>query len=256
VGPGDPGGGVAADVAVEATHLSSAFTSGDARFYRIAKRTVDVVMAALAIVLLSPLLLLIAAAIRLDSPGRVIFAQERIGGRRRKDGRGSSWVVHPFVLFKFRTMEVGASDALHRDYMSAYLNGDEGRLRMLRPDRKDGESYRPSRDPRLTRVGALLRKLSLDELPQLWNVVRGEMSLVGPRPPMPYEVEMYKDRHLPRLAVLPGLTGLAQVRGRAAIGFEDTVRWDLVYLQRRSLWLDTKILLMTIPAVLTRRGAG
>lgn len=223
--------------------------------YRAAKRVLDVVVASLALVLLSPLLLALAVAIRLESPGPAIFRQRRIGGRWVRGNDERTWALVPFTLYKFRTMHVDADESIHRDYMAAYLAGDDQRLRTLRPERRNGESFKPANDARITRVGRILRKLSLDELPQLWNVVRGDMSLVGPRPPLPYEVEMYQARHLRRLASPPGLTGLAQVRGRAAIGVDDLVRLDLEYLERRSMWLDLKILVLTVPAVVTARGA-
>jgi lipopolysaccharide/colanic/teichoic acid biosynthesis glycosyltransferase len=228
--------------------------------YRIAKRTLDLVVASLALLLLSPLLLVIAVAIRVDSPGPAIFVQDRVRGRRmRGDGDAvddpGSWEVVPFALFKFRTMTHNADVSLHRDYMAAYLQGDEDALRALRPDRREGESFRPAHDPRVTRVGALLRKMSLDELPQLWNVIKGEMSLVGPRPSVSYEIEHYKERHLLRLTTRPGISGLAQVRGRASLGFEDQVDLDLAYLRNRSFWLDCKILFWTIPAVLSAKAA-
>jgi lipopolysaccharide/colanic/teichoic acid biosynthesis glycosyltransferase len=225
--------------------------------YRVAKRALDIVFVVVTGVVMAPLLLLIALAIRLDSPGPAIFAQERVRGRRTGDGEDGeeSWELEPFTLFKFRTMEVDADHTFHREYMEAYLAGDEEQLQAMRPGRKEGESFRPAHDPRVTRVGAILRKLSLDELPQLWNVLRGNMTLVGPRPPMPYEVDRYTDEHLRRLASTPGLTGWAQVRGRAGIRFQEILRCDLDYIQRRSFWFDLKILLLTLPAVLTGKGA-
>jgi lipopolysaccharide/colanic/teichoic acid biosynthesis glycosyltransferase len=223
--------------------------------YQVAKRVLDVVLSAALLMLLSPVLLLVAIVIKLDDAGPAIFAQERVRGRRvRKDGAWT-WTLQPFTIYKFRTMRMDADPSPHRSYMEAYLAGDEERLSALRPGRREGDSYRPADDPRVTRVGAILRRLSLDELPQLWNVLRGDMSLVGPRPPLPYEVEMYEEHHLRRLASRPGITGWAQVRGRTTIGMEQTVRLDLEYIARQSIWLDLKILLLTIPVVLTQRGA-
>jgi lipopolysaccharide/colanic/teichoic acid biosynthesis glycosyltransferase len=245
---------VAADVALPRSQQLAGTTEAGAG-YRIAKRAVDLLLASLAIVLLSPLLLLLAVAIAVDSPGPVIFSQQRVRGRRRRDGGESVWQTEPFTLFKFRTMRFRSDHSIHREYMAAYLAGDEKRLRELRPEWKEGDSYRPANDPRVTRLGAILRKFSLDEIPQLWNVIRGEMSLVGPRPPVPYEVEMYSERALRRLACKPGLTGWAQVRGRTSIGFEEVVRLDLDYVDRRSTLFDLKILFLTIPVVLSRRGA-
>jgi lipopolysaccharide/colanic/teichoic acid biosynthesis glycosyltransferase len=223
--------------------------------YHAAKRILDIVLSALLLVLATPLLLLVAVAIKLDDRGPAVFSQERVRGRRVRSPDGWTWVRQPFTMYKLRTMRSEADPALHREYMAAYVAGDEARLNALRPGRRDGESYRPSADPRLTRVGAFLRRLSLDELPQLWNVLRGEMSLVGPRPPLPYELAMYQEHHFRRLASRPGLTGWAQVRGRTSIGMEHTVRLDLEYISRRSLWLDLKILALTVPAVLKRKGA-
>ena len=224
--------------------------------YHLAKRAVDLILSSVALLVLAPLFLAIAIAIKLDSPGPVIFAQQRLGGRRAGRARERAWMVRPFTLYKFRSMEIDADVDPHRQYMAAYLTGDQSRLSALRPGRREGDSYRPLKDPRVTRVGAFLRKFSLDELPQLWNVVRGEMSFVGPRPPVPYEVELYEERHLGRLTGLPGITGWAQVMGRCTIGFEDMVRLDTEYNTRRSIGFDLKILLLTIPMVLSRRGAG
>jgi len=225
--------------------------------YRFVKRLIDLTVSATVMLLLSPLFLLMVVAIRLDSRGPAIFSQQRVRGRRLRNPDGThSWATEAFTLHKLRTMTSGADDAIHRTYMAAYLQGDEGALQTMRPDREEGEHFRPANDPRVTRIGRVLRKTSLDELPQLWNVFKGDMSLVGPRPPMPYEVEMYQERHLPRLAVKPGITGLAQVHGRAGIGFEDTVAWDIEYLTTRSLWLDLKVIALTVPAVLSAKGAG
>ena len=223
--------------------------------YYAAKRSLDILVATIAIVLMTPVFLAIVFAIKLDDRGPAFFAQERVRGRRARSGSGRTWYVQPFTMYKFRTMRAGADTALHREYMAAYVSGDQARLKALRPGRREWESYRPAADERVTRVGRVLRRLSLDELPQLWNVVRGDMSLVGPRPPIPYEVEMYRERHRLRLASRPGMTGWAQVRGRTSIGMEDTVRLDLEYIALRSFSLDLKILALTLPAVLKRRGA-
>jgi lipopolysaccharide/colanic/teichoic acid biosynthesis glycosyltransferase len=226
----------------------------DRRVYHLTKRVMDVVISAVSLVLVSPLFLLVALAIKLDGRGPVLFRQERLGGRRSR-GRGTSWILAPFTIYKFRTMVPDADTSIHREYMAAYLTADEHHLSSLRPDRCEGESYRPAGDPRVTRVGAILRKLSIDELPQLWNVLKGDMSIVGPRPPVPYEVELYDRRQLQRLASLPGMTGWAQVRGRCAITFEEMVAFDLEYIERRSVWFDLRILLLTVPVVLSRKGA-
>ena len=195
----------------------------------MAKRALDITVAAALLVLAAPLMLLIALAIKLDSPGPVIFRQRRVG----KDGR-------PFTFYKFRGMVADAEARLHE---VAHLN------------EVDGPIFKSRRDPRVTRVGRVLRRTSLDELPQLWNVLRGDMSLVGPRPPLPTEVTRYEPWQRDRLLVPGGITGLWQVSGRNLLGFEDMVRLDLEYITRWSLWLDLRILLRTILVVLTARGA-
>jgi lipopolysaccharide/colanic/teichoic acid biosynthesis glycosyltransferase len=201
-------------------------------------------------------MLIIALLIRLDSPGPAIFKQERVGAKRQlKDGR-TVWAIRTFSFYKFRTMRTDADANLHQQYMAAYISGDETKMSRLQPDAKTADSYKLNGDPRITRMGKLLRRLSLDELPQLWNIIKGDMSLVGPRPPISYEVERYERRHLRRLAALPGLTGLWQVSGRCETTFEEMVQLDLEYIEKQSIWLDLKILLLTMPAVITAKGAG
>lgn len=195
----------------------------------VAKRVLDVTVAAALLVLTAPLLLLIALAVKLDSPGPVIFRQRRVG----KNGR-------EFTFYKFRGMVADAEARLHE---VAHLN------------EVDGPIFKSRRDPRVTRVGRVLRRTSLDELPQLWNVLRGDMSLVGPRPPLPAEVAKYEPWQRDRLLAPGGITGLWQVSGRNLLGFEDMVRLDLEYITRWSLWLDLRILLRTMLVVLTARGA-
>jgi lipopolysaccharide/colanic/teichoic acid biosynthesis glycosyltransferase len=223
------------------------------RRYFAAKRCVDIVGACFLLLVASPLLVAIPIAIKLDSRGPVLFRQQRVRGRQI--GGGPEWALEPFRLYKFRTMVADADPSLHQQYIAAYIARDHGTLAQLRPGRGNGDSYRPLRDPRVTRVGAWLRKLSLDELPQLWNVMRGDMSLVGPRPSLPYEVAMYGEPAMQRLTTPQGVTGLAQVRGRCAIGFDDLIRHDLEYVASQSIWLDLKVLVLTLPVVLSRRGA-
>ena len=195
------------------------------------KRLIDLTTALIGLVLLSPVLLAIAAAIKIGSRGPVLFTQTRCGLNGRR-----------FQVFKFRTMVEGAE---RRRGEVAHLNEVEG------------PAFKARRDPRVTTVGRILRKLSLDELPQLVNVLRGDMSLVGPRPPIPQEVVHYERWQRRRLSMKPGLTGLWQVSGRADLGdFNDWIALDLAYIDNWSLWLDLKILLRTIPAVLSARGAA
>jgi lipopolysaccharide/colanic/teichoic acid biosynthesis glycosyltransferase len=203
--------------------------------YRIAKRALDVTASAAALVVTSPIIIAIAAAVRLESHGPILFHQERIGlGGRR------------FTLFKFRSMDVAADEEEHRSYVSRLLRRDT--------DDPDAATWQPIvADSRVTRVGAFLRRSHLDELPQLINIVRGDMSLVGPRPPIPYEVELYEPWHLRRLAVLPGLTGLWQATGWGKLTFDEGVRLDIEYVERRSFGLDLWILLRTAWQILTGR---
>lgn len=202
---------------------------------RLAKRTIDVLISALALILLAPVWLLIALLIKLDSKGAVFYRQERVG----MDGR-------IFLCYKFRTMRANTDDRAHREYQQLYIAG--------RPETNLGDAERPvykmQGDPRVTRVGNLLRRLSLDELPQLFNVLAGDMSVVGPRPPIPYEVEFYHTSHRRRLDMKPGLTGLWQVSGRNRLSFDEMVRLDVFYIENWSLWLDLKIMLQTLPVML------
>jgi exopolysaccharide biosynthesis polyprenyl glycosylphosphotransferase len=197
---------------------------------RVLKRTFDLIVAALAITLLLPLWLVIALLIKLDSKGPVFYTQERVG----MDGR-------LFLLYKFRTMKAGADPELHREYQRAFIAG--------RAEANLGNETKPAykllADPRITRIGKALRRISLDEVPQLLNVMSGDMSLVGPRPPIPYEVEAYELWHRKRLDMKPGLTGLWQVSGRNRLPFEEMVRLDLFYIENWSLLLDLKIILRT-----------
>jgi exopolysaccharide biosynthesis polyprenyl glycosylphosphotransferase len=194
-----------------------------------AKRTFDVVGAVVAGVVSLPLVAVVALAIRLDSPGPVLFRQRRVG----RGGR-------PFELVKFRTMVQDAEERL---------------AELTDRNEADGPLFKIRDDPRVTRVGRVLRRLSLDELPQLWNVLRGEMSLVGPRPALPSEVAAWSEELHARLRVRPGITGMWQVGGRSEASFDEYVRLDLYYVDNWSLWIDLAILAKTIPAVLARRGA-
>lgn len=195
--------------------------------FRVAKRAMDLVLTGLGLIAIWPLLALIALAIRLDTRGPVFFVQTRVG----KDGR-------TFGMVKFRSMVVNAESLL------AGLQGD-----------RDGLCFKAKDDPRITRVGRFLRRTSLDELPQLWNVLRGEMSLVGPRPALPAEVAAYPAPARERLAALPGITGEWQVSGRADISFDDMIALDVGYVRHPSLRRDISILLRTVRVVLDGRGA-
>lgn len=199
------------------------------------KRIVDVVLATLGIIALMPLFLLIAVAIKIDSPGPVLFVHTRLG----KDGR-------PFRFYKFRSMFLDSdNDEERKEHIGKFINGNF--------DNGNGSTKIVDKN-KVTRVGAILRRFSLDELPQLYNVVIGDMSLVGPRPCLPYEWDEYDEWHKKRLSVIPGCTGLWQVTGRSEVGFNDMVILDLYYIQNASFELDTKLILRTIPVMLFGKG--
>lgn len=218
--------------------------------YFFVKRLIDTVLATLLLIFLSPLLLVIAILIKLDSPGPVIFVQSRVGAKRQLAGRHRRWEIQTFRIYKFRSMYSDADQALHQAHIRAYTLGQ------LEITNASTPTFKLTDDPRVTRVGRILRKTSLDELPQLVNVLKGEMGLVGPRPIPVYEFEDYQERHKQRFAALPGITGLWQVKGRCLVSFEEQIQMDIEYVRNQSLWLDLKILLLTIPAVLSGRGAG
>lgn len=204
----------------------------------LAKRVLDLAVAVPMLIALAPVMLLVALAVRLDSPGPALFRQQRLGKDRR-----------PFTVLKFRSMYVDADEAVHRWAVRQFAAGRPVAVVDGKPQ------YKPSDDPRITRVGRFIRTTGLDELPQLFNVIRGEMSLVGPRPAIPYELEHYQAHHYRRFAVPPGITGLWQVRRGPATSLEDMIRQDLEYIESVSLWLDLKILLATVPVVLLKRCA-
>jgi len=208
--------------------------------YDAIKRALDVIGSLTLLVVLSPLLMLIAALVKLRSPGPVLFGQVRIGQ-----------MMKPFTMLKFRTMYLNANHKLHHEFVSGFIKASG----QIHEPGKTG-IFKLTNDPRVTPVGRLLRKTSLDELPQLWNVLQGNMALVGPRPPLPYELEQYEPWHRRRvLEAKPGVTGLWQVAGRSRTTFDEMVRLDLRYARTRSLWTDIKILLATPAAVILGKGA-
>lgn len=193
------------------------------------KRVLDLLLATLALLVLFPLMAITALAIKLESPGPIIFRQTRVG----KWGK-------TFTCYKFRSM---------------CMDAEARKQALIQQNEVDGPIFKMQTDPRVTRVGRIIRKLSIDELPQLFNVFKGDMSLVGPRPPVPHEVNQYKFDHLRRLDAMPGLTGLQQVSGRSDLPFDRWVELDLQYISQQSLRKDIEILLKTIPAVLLGKGA-
>lgn len=197
--------------------------------YRVCKRAMDLAIATTGLIAMSPLLALVACAVKLDSPGPVLFKQTRVG----KNGR-------TFGCYKFRSMRMDA---------------EKLKEQLLHLNERNGPVFKMKNDPRITRLGRYLRKYSVDEFPQLINVIKGEMSLVGPRPPVPSEVAVYQPHHFRRLEVTPGLTGLWQVNGRDASDFEQWVSWDVQYVDSQCLLLDLKILCRTPLAVISGKGA-
>jgi len=202
------------------------------------KYALDALVTLPATLLLLPLFAATAMAIKINSKGPVFYRANAIG----KNGQ-------PFTMYKFRSMRVDGGADIHKNYVTRLIKGE------IRPETEGGRPLKVTDDPRITKVGRILRKTSLDELPQLLNVLRGEMSLVGPRPCLPYEFEIYQDWHKKRLSVRPGITGLWQVAGRSEVAFEDMVLLDLYYAYNRSLSMDMNILYETVFAVLAKKGA-
>jgi lipopolysaccharide/colanic/teichoic acid biosynthesis glycosyltransferase len=206
----------------------------------VAKRASDVLGSLTFLLLFLPLLLVLGLLVKLNSRGPVLFRQVRLGYKGK-----------PFTLLKFRTMYVDADHALHQTYMSWFINASDSSVAS-----EDRAPFKMYNDPRVTSMGAFLRKTSFDELPQLWNVLRGEMSLVGPRPPIGYEVDQYEPWHRRRVMdVKPGMTGLWQIAGRSRTTFDQMVRLDLRYAKTCSLWNDIRILFATPGAMISGKGA-
>ena len=207
---------------------------------RATKRVFDVLAVSLGLVIISPLLFVVALLVKLESPGPILYRQPRIGENGRL-----------FTMLKFRSMRADTDFGLHKAHVTRLITEN------LSLDQRENQgTLKIQNDPRVTRVGKIIRKTSIDELPQLFNVLRGEMSLVGPRPPIPYEVELYKDWHKRRFEAIPGMTGLWQVKGRNRVSFDEMVRMDIEYIEHQSLWLDLQILIKTPLAVVTGKGAG
>jgi lipopolysaccharide/colanic/teichoic acid biosynthesis glycosyltransferase len=206
--------------------------------YLRSKRLLDILFTLVILLPCCLVTLIVAALICLDSKGPVLFRQKRVGLNGKE-----------FEMFKFRSMYVNCDDSAHREATKQYMNGA-----ILNGDVDTENRYKLADDLRVTRVGRFIRKTSIDELPQFINVLRGEMTLVGPRPPLPYEVEMYSSRAQLRLCGKPGLTGTWQVYGRSRVTFHEMVEMDIAYLQQQSIWQDLKLIALTVPVMLQGRG--
>jgi lipopolysaccharide/colanic/teichoic acid biosynthesis glycosyltransferase len=210
--------------------------------YLRAKRLLDILFTLLILPPLCLVVVIVAVLIYWDSPGPVFYRQKRVGLH------GSE-----FYMLKFRSMYMNSDDSVHRDAIAKYMNDqqiNEGTADAIK------FQYKLSNDPRVTRVGRWIRKTSIDELPQFLNVLRGEMTLVGPRPPLPYEVELYTAHERLRLSGKPGLTGIWQVYGRSCVTFHDMVEMDIDYLRHQSIWEDLKLIALTVPVMIQGRGGA
>jgi lipopolysaccharide/colanic/teichoic acid biosynthesis glycosyltransferase len=240
------------------SYLAQLFQTGSELAYNASKRLLDIVVAAAMLIFFAPVLLLVALAVKLDSRGPAVFKQTRVGAQPRLQNGRIVWEHVPFTCYKFRSMYTGADSARHQAFFEAFVKNDKEAMReLLGADANDDQAlaFKMNNDPRITRMGRFIRKTSLDELPQLWNVLKGDMSLVGPRPAIQYEVEMYTSKHLQRLEAKQGLTGLWQVTGRSTVSFEEAMDLDIYYAQHKSLWMDIKIILETPVSVLASKGA-
>ena len=214
----------------------------------VIKRGLDIGLSGILLVLLSPLLALVGLAIRLDSSGPALFVQRRAGATPKKVDDHIEWERTEFCVYKFRSMYVDGDDSRHEEYIARWTAGDVD-------ENEQGPKYKLTGDPRVTRVGSLIRRTSIDELPQLLNVVKGDMSLVGPRPVPTYELDNYEAWHYERFQALPGITGYWQVYGRGSVPFDEMMQMDIHYVRDQSLWMDLKLLALTLPAVISTRGA-
>lgn len=203
--------------------------------YLRAKRIFDILFTLFILIPLCIVMVIVAVCIRLETPGPVFFRQKRVGLNGIE-----------FEMLKFRSMYLNGDDSHHREAIKQYMNGSSLNGK--------ANAYKLVDDPRVTRVGRLIRKTSIDELPQFLNVLRGQMTLVGPRPPLPYEVEEYSQRDWLRLSGKPGLTGTWQVYGRSRVPFQEMVEMDIEYLQQQSFWLDLKLIVLTVPVMISGRG--
>lgn len=240
-------------------HDFTAKTSADSvdveqrKAYYAVKELFGGILSVIILLLVSPLLLFIAILIKIDSPGPILFAQTRVGAQRKRVNGKWVWQRQDFRFYKFRTMVLNADPEIHKAYVQALINNDEEKMAEIQQTHTDVRKL--IRDLRITKVGKYLRKFSLDELPQFYNVIRGDMSIIGPRPAIPYEVDVYKPWQLGRLQAKQGITGLQQVTVRSIHSFDEQVKYDLEYIRRQSLLLDLVIFIETPLALFKTKGA-
>lgn len=241
------------DLTEKEAHLFVESESTERVLYLYEKRILDLVITIPLLIVLSPLFVLISILICLDSSGPPFFNQSRVGTKRRTHGEETVWETGSFTCYKFRTMVHEADPSLHQAYTRAFIRNDSRGMAAVQGE--DTSTCKLVNDPRITRFGKLLRRTSLDELPQLVNVLSGDMSLVGPRPAIIYELEDYQAWHFSRFYATPGLTGLWQVTARSSADFDEMVKLDIDYIERQTLWLDLMIILKTPFVVLSTKGA-
>jgi lipopolysaccharide/colanic/teichoic acid biosynthesis glycosyltransferase len=235
------------------SQLNSVAANLRTHFYFIAKRTIDIIAASLVLLVAGIPMLIIAILIELETPGSAIFAQERVTARRKRIVNGKAeFDVVTFTCYKFRTMYKDASNEMHKAFVQAFIKNDAAAMAAINGG--DAETKKIVNDPRVTLIGKFLRKTSLDELPQFINVLKGEMTLVGPRPCIPYEVEEYQAWHRQRLQAVGGITGLWQVSARSAADFDGMCQLDIEYIEQRSLINDLKLMIKTPIVMIFGRG--
>jgi len=258
--------------ALQEYDLNTNLVTNDRRSYYFVKRAFDFCIALILLILLCPLLILISLVILIYSPGPVFFVQERVGAKGQIRNGQLYWKQVNFRCYKFRTMKLNTDPSIHQAYIKALIENDEKQMQavqkaatrprgLISQEQSAAAQKAPTRprklvnDERVIAPGKILRKLSLDELPQLLNVLRGDMSLIGPRPAIPYEVKMYKPWHKLRLQAQPGISGLQQVTARCTADFDEQVKLDIAYIKHQSIWLDLKIAFKTPLAIISTRGA-
>jgi lipopolysaccharide/colanic/teichoic acid biosynthesis glycosyltransferase len=222
--------------------------------YRVFKRLLDIFISATTLFFLTPILAICGLLVRLETRGPALYKQKRVGLKKGDDGNAEEVELGEFELLKLRTMRCDADAKVHREFVQAFIARNESKMNSIQGDNSSARKL--TRDTRVTKVGRFLRRSSLDEFPQLFNVIKGDMSLVGPRPALSYETDVYEDWHRKRLMVKPGVTGLWQVTSRSSAEFDEMVRMDIWYIENRSLLLDLKILLKTPLAILSTKGAA